>query len=145
MNKVLTIIVMMIISSICHSDAENLPIKMDGLSFSGQLKANNTWLRVGVKGQISFRDGDFYWMTNKHEKDVQKMPYQVVQQGDVWLFTAAGPIETDSRDTIHWRGFYDGHSVTEVTATWRRVEKDFIHDLMLPEVVHFNFTPKNNK
>ena len=46
-------------------------------------------------------------------------------------------------DYMHWSGTYDGAALHDVKAVWNRTqEKDFIHDLLLPDVVTFGFKPK---
>ncbi len=114
-------------------------LSLDGKSFVGKLKAKNTWLRIGVKGSIHFEAGQFYWTTGKKDQDIQTAPYQLHQSGSHVIFTARVPESLDSQDFVDWQGQYDGHTLSNVQAIWTRVEKDFIHDLMLPELVTFQF------
>jgi hypothetical protein len=115
---------------------------LEGLVIQGQLKATNSWLRVGVQGSITVRDGRFIWSTGKHKEQVQSLPYQLTPTSNCLLLTAEGPAEPGSADVIHWQACVDEAQLSNVTARWTRVEKDFIHDLMLPDVVYFSFKPK---
>ncbi len=124
--------------------AEEPPISLDGKSFIGELKATNTWLRIGVKGSIHFEAGHFYWATEKNDDDIQTASYRLEPLGDHVIFTARVAEAENSQDFIDWQGQFDGQTVSEVKATWTRIEKDFIHDLMLPDQVIFQFKPKKD-
>jgi hypothetical protein len=115
---------------------------LDGLVIKGKLKATNAWLRVGVRGTIEFSEGMLNWSTGKPDEQLQSVPYQLALTDVCLLLTAEGPAEPGSDDEIHWQGCFDGGKLTGITARWTRVEKDFIHDLMLPEVVYFSFSPE---
>ena len=116
--------------------------RLDGVVIKGTLKATNAWLRVGVKGTITFKEGRLYWSTEKKGEPEQTMAYRLESTDACLLFKAEGLAEPGSSDEIQWQGCYDGVQLFNVTARWTRVEKDFIHDLMLPDVVYFSFTPE---
>ena len=113
---------------------------LDGLTISGQIKASNVWLRISVNGVISFNAGQFSWSTDAGDGQGQSFPYHMEPSTECLLFTAWGAAEPGSDDEMYWQGCYDGGQLTDITARWTRVEKDIIHDLMLPEVVQFTFT-----
>ncbi len=136
----------LLLCAVCSVCAEPTAVSwigsdLDGRSFSGTLKATNTWLRIGVKGQIHFADGLFYWTADGDDSEVEKLPFQGQFQDGRLFFTATGPAEPGCRDQITWHGSFDGTSVFEVRAVWQRIEKDFVHDLMLTDEVHFTFMP----
>lgn len=145
--KLLTVLLLCLGFSISNSnnavgsDAE--PV-LDGHSFTGTLKATNTWLRVGVKGSIRFQAGQFSWKTDQEVESSVSGPYQIKQGAGYITFSAQLPESSDSADMVYWQGQFDGSSLNKVMVRWQRSEQDFIHDLMLPEVVIFEFKPDIN-
>jgi|GEM_PF-7130409 len=113
----------------------------DGMTIKGKLKATNAWLRIGVKGRIQFDSGYFSWTTKADEQNSQRAPYQVTQLHELLIFTTEYPLEPGSQDIIQWQGTHDGERWISIKAVWDRTDKDFVHDLMLPEVVFFEFKP----
>lgn len=128
-----------LISLACDENQQQI---LDGLTFSGKLKANNTLIRIGVKGSISFKDGHLLWIADK-EKDEQQhelLAYQISCQDDVTIFnTQQQEVREITKDLISWQGKFDGKKVYDVTTKWTRVEKDFFHDMLLPKVETFDF------
>jgi len=125
------------------SASEPLYHDFDGVTVNGKLKATNAWLRIGVKGRIQFDSGYFSWTTKADAQNSQRAPYQVTQLHDLLIFTTEYPLEPGSQDIIQWQGTHDGEHWISIKAVWDRTDKDFVHDLMLPEVVFFEFTPIN--
>lgn len=124
---------------------ENQQHVLDGLTFAGKFKANNTFLRIGVKGSVSFKNGYLVWIADneKNKKHHEKLNYQITCDEDIVTFkTLVQSQKTESqKDQISWQGKFNGTKIYDVNAKWTRIEKDFIHDLLLPKVVTFKFNP----
>ncbi len=110
---------------------------LDGECYEGKIRATGFWGLFSVKGTLSFSDGALFW-TVKYTVD--KCPYSIYETGSQTRFKSK--MIFDSGDSVEWDGHYDGSMIHDVTAEWIRVEGDFIHDLLLPDVVTLVFTPK---
>jgi len=119
-----------------YSNAGNNSFVLDGNSFNGTIKADGIYGLFGVQGTLSFENGFLFWTVGD---SVDKMQYSVTQINSVLQFSASATIENG--ENIEWVGIYDGNQLCEVKARWTRVKGDFIHDLLLPDILTLTFTP----
>jgi len=116
-------------------------ITVEGLQFEGTLKARNTWLRIGVKGHIKFKQGQFIWQVDHEATAGPTATYQTQRVGSLIHFKVTVPVTEHGKDVVQWFGTYDGQQLIGVTAEWTRYDADLIHDLLLPNQVIFDFMP----
>lgn len=112
---------------------------MGGKTFHGKIKADGIYGLIGVKGTLSFEDGFLIWSA-KGSHDKIEYSWESVDGGI--KFYAKAPI--GNGETIEWSGVYDGKTIINVKAAWTRQKGDFIHDLLLPDVLTLTFTPNDN-
>lgn len=110
---------------------------LDGLAFDGKVRARGIIGLFSVKGILSFADGQLIWAV-KDSQDIG--PYQTTEVEGGINFKAHLSIENNEQ--VVWSGFYDGKTLHNAHAVWTRVKGDFVHDLLLPEQVTLDFTPK---
>ena len=135
------IVAFMLVSSMpIYADDDSLDLSLDGKSFEGKLKVEKGFFRwITVKETITFKDGNFFWASGERG-GYQPTPYKAKEIVGSVVFTVRSSREEG--DYIDWIGTYDGESLKNVTAVWTRIEKDFVHDLLLPQKVTFTFKQK---
>ena len=120
--------------------ADQSPIhSLDGRSFHGAIKARGSWLGI-FKGRttLTFEDGR---LISTGDEPPLSFPYRVNEQIGRIIFSAEGPTDYDG-GTIKWTGTVNGETLRGVHADWiRGTEGTVFHDLLLPDVVTWVFTP----
>ena len=122
--------------------SENSPKKLtlENKSFSGSVRAKGIIGLFKVDGRLSFENGFLIWSTGD-SKDIGE--FEIHEHPKGIKFSATLSIENNEK--VEWSGIYDGVSLYDVEAVWTRNEGDFIHDLLLPDVVTLVFTPDKTK
>ncbi len=110
--------------------------KLEGQSFDGKIRAKGILGLFAVQGTLSFNDGNLIWSARD---DDDELPYKEEMVNGVLKFMAETEIENE--DNVKWTGFYRNGQIYDVTAEWTRIPGDFVHDLLLPDVVILKFTP----
>lgn len=115
--------------------ARSADLALDGKSFEGRIRATGPIGLFRVKGRLSFAHGMLTWSAKGADASA---PYSAREGEGVVTFAARVP--ADAGTHVDWSGAYDGKSLSNVKAVWTRTgEKDFIHDLFLPDVVTLVF------
>ena len=123
-----------------HSQAQNESpgLTLDGKSFKGQIRAKGILGLFKSRERLIFEDG---YLTATAGGSPVTLPYQIVQINGKNKFTALGPTDYDG-GTLEWKGTFTGASLENVKGYWHRgTEGHFFHDLLLPDVVTWVFTP----
>jgi formylglycine-generating enzyme required for sulfatase activity len=113
-------------------------LSLEGKSFHGLIKAEG-WL--GLFEGTTTLTFEFGILTTENDSSKESGPYHVkVDDGRV-IFTSRMHTDYDN-GTIEWKGNYDGESLYNVQADWIRGNGGtFLHGLLLPDVVKWEFTP----
>jgi len=114
-------------------------LSLEGKSFDGSIRANGFLGLISVSGNLSFEDGLLIWRAKNSE---DKGVYRVYD--NQWTIRFSASLIIDRNERVEWSGTYDGNSVYDVEAVWNREKGDFLHDLLLPEVVTLEFTARKN-
>ncbi len=112
-------------------------LSLEGKSFPGSIRAKGLIGLVSVKGTLSFNEGSLVWTVDSTNDTA---PYKLEEFDGSVKFTSRMP--TQDGEYVDWSGVYDGKTLSDVTALWTRGKGDFIHDLLLPDVVTLVFTPE---
>lgn len=116
-------------------------VSLEGKSFDGRTRARGIVGLFAVKGTLSFQDGEMTWTA---QGDSNSAPYQIRETEGGILFNSKVAAEQDT--IVHWSGFYDGATLSDVEAVWhRKNEEDFVHDLFLGEKLTLRFKPDKAK
>lgn len=87
---------------------------------------------------LKFNNGFLTWSDGS---STETGVYQIIKIDNMVKFTAQTPLEYDG-GIVKWEGFYNGKILIDVQANWVRGEKGhFLHNLLLPEIVTWNFIP----
>ena len=119
-----------------HAGEDPPATSLDGRSFKGKLWATGLFRWIRAKDTIVFKEGTFAW-TSGIDAGYKPAPYETTEENGSVIFTVRSVREEG--DYVDWSGVYDGESLSNVTAVWTRVEKDFVHDLLLPSKMTFIF------
>ena len=114
-------------------------LSLEGLSYSGSIKAKGIIGLVSVKGTLSFKDGYLKWQAKGNE-DSGLYTLQPDEHG----VTFKSLVVLDNHEKVIWTGHFDGEHLTQVSAVWHRSPGDAIHDLLLPDKVTLLFRPDMN-
>lgn len=110
---------------------------LDGQVFHGTIRAKGPFGLFGVKGVLSFQDGVMTWRVGEGEQDLYPACYTIAPSGDGVAF--ASSMHGPHGDQVAWSGRYQDGQLEDVEAVWEREEGDFVHDLLLPDVVTLRF------
>ena len=123
-----------------HADGNSPANALDGKSFVGKIRGTGLFSLIAIKSTLEFKQGTFTWTRGE---DFKPAPYKTAAEDGKIIFTAhaVGKEGVYADDYVDWRGIYDGESLRDVRAVWTRKEGsgDWLHDLLLPEVVTFVF------
>ncbi len=114
---------------------------LDGQAFEGRYKVASGFYRfISVKLTIIFSDEHFHWLTGP-EEGYHPVSYTTTRGNGTLQFTAR--LARKEGDSVEWSGNWEGKTLTNVSAVWTRLEKDFVHDLFLSSAVKFVFIPQH--
>lgn len=150
MKRVLILLVIFSVSlgspPVCASETSTQgsvnrePLILDGRSFDGRIRAKGIWGVFSHQGNIEFKQGKLIWKVNEADKDYAPATYTTQRVGDKLVFSAL--MLGKNGDQVIWSGTYDGKTLSEVTAKWKRQKGDWVHDALLPDVVTMIFRAK---
>lgn len=110
---------------------------LEGTITHGNIRAEGILGLFQGRATLVFKAGELIWMDGSSR---ERGPYQARSEGHLIHFTAQTPLEYDG-GSVMWRGTFDGNTLLNVRADWRRKKGSFWHDLLLPEIVTWHFTP----
>jgi hypothetical protein len=141
--KFLLILLFITFSALLGKGKNETPklFKLDGKTFKGDVRASGILSIFKGRNTLKFNNGLFTWSDGS---SIETGKYQIIKIENMIIFTAKTPLEYDG-GTVKWVGFYDGKRIFDVQASWVRGEKGhFFHNLLLPDIVKWNFIPDKN-
>lgn len=115
--------------------------RLDGKSFHGSIRAKGVLGLFSRDGTLAFEDGLVAWTVDADDDPDEYPPaaYSVSELNGSIVFEAR--MTAEDGGTVDWSGVYADQQLSDVQAVWIRAGGDFIHDLLLPDVVTMVFTP----
>jgi len=110
---------------------------LDGQAFEGTIRAKGPFGLFAVKGVLSFESGAMAWRVGAGEQDLYPACYTTTPLGAGVAFTSN--MRGRQGDKVAWSGRYEDGKLEGVEAVWQRQPGDFVHDLLLPDLVTLRF------
>jgi len=117
------------------------PLTLDGNSFPGHVRPSGILQFFEGKSTLIFKDGIFIPFG---AEPIDTFFYKMAVENEQLYFFAHGDVKYDG-GYMEWEGLYDGTNIKDVKGYWHRGKDGTIfHDILLPEIVTWTFTPELN-
>ncbi len=114
---------------------------LDGKIFEGHVRPSGLLKFFEGKSSLSFQDGMLMPLGSEPRDTFY---YKMAVENEQLYFFAHGDVKYDG-GYMEWEGLYDGTNIKDVKGYWHRGNDGTIfHDILLPDIVTWTFTPDLN-